>query len=882
MDHGAFSGELTSRGSCGRPGTGAQWWVTRLTFHGRTAISQDGVITRRRLLQLTGGASEPITLISAAAGYGKTTLLRQWAANSSPVVRLDPTEIPDHWRLWQRVDEALSRSVVTLIIDDLHLLERDRGTVLLRNALRRTGGHRRLVIATRSDPILALHEARMAGKVLEIRANELAFDEDETQLFLAANHVDVSAEQAYALWVHTEGWPAGLRLSTTPLSSGARSEEAFSTLLQGDSAVGSYLMGQALAYTADDLRQFLLHTSVSEFLDAELAEELTSRSDSALLLERARIQPGFLRRRPESRWPYRYHPMFRALLLAELMRSAPDEVRRLSALAAAWFSGHGEHVRAAPLAVQGQSWDVLADSVLAGCCVALATGDWTWVRNTFARLPDSYRETSVSLRLASILIKMGAGAWMEAMASAGAIVHDPPPAGAKLEAAVLKFVEAWLLAQQGETGQALRVLAIDPHHDSASASTTAVTGLRSVWQQLQAACLFAEGPPNAVQAVLNEPGDSVTESYANAQLGDLEIRAWSAIIAGDLRSAQQHLSRATALIDRESVRGAVDHGGTTWFTRQWIEMETGDQPPARFDHAEELHGRSAFPQPISDSLETITGARLRLIRDNDTQGCALLLDDLITTNSHVRQWSTIGSLWAITRIDAYLAAGEFSNALDLALNSSALSSSTLNSSIGLSDGSRNQSYLWAWAMQRAALDPRAGMLGMDPELLISNMPLESPLLPGRSEALRVRVLLGAASLAFRAGMPERASHYLRLALQSTEAHGWRRPYIEIAAAIAPVLEAERRRITSHGEQVIELLAALRRQPIYGGQLPDPLSVRELEILQYLPTPLDQRELCSALFISRNTLKTHLRSTYRKLGVQTRREAVLRAESLGIL
>jgi hypothetical protein len=67
------------------------------------------------------------------------------------------------------------------------------------------------------------------------------------------------------------------------------------------------------------------------------------------------------------------------------MRTAPDEVRRLAALAADWFSRHGEHVRAAPLAVQGQSWEVLADSVLAGSCVALATGDWGWVRSTFAQ-----------------------------------------------------------------------------------------------------------------------------------------------------------------------------------------------------------------------------------------------------------------------------------------------------------------------------------------------------------------------------------------------------------------------------------------------------------------------------------------------------------------
>jgi LuxR family maltose regulon positive regulatory protein len=843
-----------------------------------TAISQDGVIARRRLLQVGRNASEPITLISAPAGYGKTTLLRQWAANCSPVIRLDPAEIADHWRLWQQANEALSLSVVTLIIDDLHLLERGgRGTVLLRDALRRASGNRRLVVATRSDPILALHDARMAGKVLEIRAGELAFDEDETQLFLEANNVVVSTEQSHALWVHTEGWPAGLRLTTTPLSSGARSDEAFATLLQGDSAVGSYLMGQALAYTADDLREFLLQTSVSEFLDAELADELTGRSDSALLLERAHIQPGFLHRLPERRWPFRYHPMFRALLLAELMRSAPQEVRRLSALAAQWFSRHGEHVRAAPLAIQGQSWDVLAGSVLACCCVALANGDWGWARNTFARLPDSHFEASLSGRLASILIKLGAGARIEAIASTAAILKDPPLAQTRLESAVLTFVEAWLTAERGETSEALRVLAADPSRDSTPASTPALTCLGYAWHQLEAACLFTAGPPNAVTAVQNESRESSTDSYPNVQLGDLEIRVWAAVVAGDLRSAQHHLNRATAMIERESVRGALDHAGTTKSARQWIEMETGDHIPAQFDHDGESRARSVFPQPITQALETITAARLRLIQDNDSRGCALLLDDLVSANPRVPQWSAVGCLWAITRIDAYLNAGEFSNALDLALNSTTPSSST-----GFGDGSRNHPYLWAWAMQRAALDPRAGMLGMDPELLISNLPLESALLPGRSEALRVRVLLGAASLAFQAEMPERASQYLRLALQSTEAHGWRRPYIEIAAAIVPVLEAERRRITSHGEQVIGLLAHLRRQPVYGGQLPDPLSDRELEILQYLPTPLDQRELCSALFISRNTLKTHLRSTYRKLGVQTRREAVLRAESLGIL
>jgi LuxR family maltose regulon positive regulatory protein len=802
-------------------------------------------------------------------------LLRQWVADIGPVVRLDPAEMTDYWQLWQQVSHALSLPTVTLIIDDLHLLERDRSTGPLRDALRQASETRRLVIATRRDPIVALHEGRLAGKVIELRADDLAFDEDETRRFLAANHIAVSADQARALWAHTEGWPAGLRLSTTPLSQAAHSEEAFSTLLHGDTAVGSYLMGQALAHTADDLREFLLKTSVTEFLDAELAAQLTGRADSALLLERAYSQPGFLHRHPEQRWPYRYHPMFRGLLLAELMQSAPDDVRRLSALAAEWFSRQGEHVRAVPVAVQGQAWDVLAESVLAGSCLALATGDWGWVGSAIARLPAARRDANLSVRLASALIKLGTGARTDAAASVSAILSDDAArASTRLETEVLEFLEAWQLAERSQARDALKILELDAGFDATPDSTTAAMGLQHAWRQLHAGCLFAEGPPGAVEAIFDESRASSSGLYPKPQLGELEIRAWAAVAAGDLCSARDHLDRAAALIDRESAPGTHDQGATLWSARQWLDMEAGGQtgPPA--DHLVTSHARSAFPYPISRALEIITDARLRLIRDNDWLGCGLMLDDLVQTNPQIQEWWTTGYLWAIARIEVHLATGEFSKALDLCLNSVP--------SDGFDDGTRNQSYFLAWVLARAALDSGRVQLSSDLDGLMSNLPVESALLHGRSEALRVRVLLTATSLAFRANMPDQASHYLRLALHSTELHGWRRPYGEVAAAILPVLEAERGRITAYGEQVVALLGYLRRQPISGVRLTDPLSERELEILQYLPTPLDQRELCSALFISRNTLKTHLRSTYRKLGVQTRREAVLQAERLGIL
>jgi ATP/maltotriose-dependent transcriptional regulator MalT len=368
-------------------------------------------------------------------------------------------------------------------------------------------------------------------------------------------------------------------------------------------------------------------------------------------------------------------------------------------------------------------------------------------------------------------------------------------------------------------------------------------------------------------------------TYTALQLGALEIRAWESIVAGDLRTAQQQLDRAAGLLDSESDRGNLDQAATAWPARQWLAMETESRIATPPDQQQTTPSRSAFPHPIGQALETITDARRRLIRNSDSLGCALMLDELIVTNPQVRQWWTTGWLWSIARIDAHLAVGEVSHALDLTLNSLTLNSGPAN---GLDDGTHNQSYLRAWVMQRAALNSETHPLNSELDRLISNLPLESALLPGRSEALRVRVLLGAASLSLRRGKPDHASQYLRLALHSTETHGWRRAYGEIAAAIMPVLEAERRRITAYGEQVVDLLAYLRQQPVPRVRLTDPLSERELEILQYLPTPLDQRELCSALFISRNTLKTHLRSTYRKLGVQTRREAVLQAERLGIL
>ena len=167
-------------------------------------------------------------------------------------------------------------------------------------------------------------------------------------------------------------------------------------------------MGQALAYTPDDLREFLLQTSVSEFLDAELAEKLTGRSDSALLLERAHVQPGFLNRQSERRWPYRYHPMFRALLLAELMGVASGEVRRLSALAANGLPAMASMFAPRHWLFRVSHGGCFADSILAGAvCRPRDRATGVGFANAFGAAAAVPIQANLSVRLASILAEGG-------------------------------------------------------------------------------------------------------------------------------------------------------------------------------------------------------------------------------------------------------------------------------------------------------------------------------------------------------------------------------------------------------------------------------------------------------------------------------------------
>ena len=142
--------------------------------------------------------------------------------------------------------------------------------------------------------------------------------------------------------------------------------------------------------------------------------------------------------------------------------------------------------------------------------------------------------------------------------------------------------------------------------------------------------------------MLNESNAPSAVAYTAVQLGALEIRHGK-IVAGDLRSAQQQLDRAEALMDRESDPGTLYQGATIPAARHWVEMELGSGNAASPDHLETSPARSAFPHPISQALETIADARMRLVRHNDSLGCALMLDELIVTNPSVQRWWTTGA-----------------------------------------------------------------------------------------------------------------------------------------------------------------------------------------------------------------------------------------------
>jgi LuxR family transcriptional regulator, maltose regulon positive regulatory protein len=339
-------------------------------------------VSRRELLEFCAGAPHKLTLIRAPAGWGKSTLLADWHALDSETrpfawVALDAGD-NDPVRFWTYLIRAL-RTVdpsagevslpmlraprvsvvddvlpalcndlmalphqVVLVLDDYHLVgnpEIDEGLSFLLEHLPQT---LELVVSSRSEPALPLARLRVRGELVEIDAQQLCFSEDETDVFLNDLHgLGLDREDVIRLHERTEGWAAGLYLATLTIRGRASAHEFIEAFAGDDRHIVDYLSAEVLAGLPEEMRRFLLHTSVLERLCAPLCDAVTDRPGSVRTLHELEGSNFFLIPLDTKREWYCYHHLFGELLRHELALAEPEHAPTLHRRASAWHREHG-------------------------------------------------------------------------------------------------------------------------------------------------------------------------------------------------------------------------------------------------------------------------------------------------------------------------------------------------------------------------------------------------------------------------------------------------------------------------------------------------------------------------------------------------------------
>ena len=850
------------------------------------------LVPRPRLVQRLNEGLHPsrrLTLVSAPAGYGKTTLIAEWLrglqtrstwlslddADNDParflsylIAALERAigEIPESARaVLQSPQPLLPEAVLTAIInviasvpdalilalDDYHLIHNPTIHQQLAFLLERLPDHMHLALITREDPLLPVSRLRARGQVVEIRQDDLRFSPEECADFLHhAMAIPLAGEDVACLEHRTEGWIVGLQLAALSMQ-GREDLTDFIQAFTGSSRfILDYLIEEVFERQTPEIKDFLLKTSILERLSGPLCDAVAESTNSQQLLERLEQANLFIVPLDQTRAWYRYHHLFSELLRHRLRGPGHPHEGSLHRRASQWYEAEGYLAEAIKHALEADDWERSASLVEQAGDALLKRGELITLVGWCEKLPDAVISSRPSLRLSY--------AW--ALSLLGRFD--------KAESLLLKF--------EGMAG-----------------SVPPLMGQIAAVQSF-----VARGKGDNARAI-----EKSRQALDLLPASDSQLRGILAVNLGLVYWHEGHLREATQILNRVVDVARQTGNQYALFTAQIFLART------LASQGELRRSEKIYQQIIRDGgqVPILALAYYDLCgiyyEWNDLAKAGKYLEkglDLSTRSGNVEFQNSGHIMKALLLLahgnpSAALAEVDVSHTLSRDFNLATRSrSAACHAQIALAMGDTDTAAHWVAQMaEDVDVHPFYRFIGLvRPRLLIVQGRKEAA-----SELLKecstkaAEAGWGYAKVAIRilqslaAEHKETALEFLEEALRSSQAEGYIRTFTDAGQSLLPLLQESARRgvVPEYVGHILDTFGERREKRVVSTlSLVEPLSERELEVLRLVTAGCSNREIARQLIISPGTAKSHIHNICGKLGARNRTEAATRAIELNLV
>jgi LuxR family maltose regulon positive regulatory protein len=854
-----------------------------------------GLVIRPRLVErLNDALVYGLVVVSAPAGFGKTTVVSQWAVQSKERVAIAWVSLDDGdndpVRFWDYFIAALktfkpaageagsavlhseqSYSIevvltclindladipqdVAVVLDDYHLITSEAIHTGMAFLLEHMPPRMHLVIATRTDPPLPLPHFRGRGTLVELGADDLRFtDEEAARLLQEMLGTPLSPEQTATLNAHTEGWVVGLKMAALSM----RGEKDIGSFIAGFTGsqryVMDYLVEEVLKRQTEEVRDFLLKTSVLERMTASLCDFLNGSSrgrDILIELDRANL---FLVPLDGSRQWYRYHHLFAELLRHQLeMHLGAEEVTRLHLRASEWYEDNKLPDDAIRHALAGRDWARAMRLIYSVSEAHIKRGEWNTLLIWSRLIPEEILRSDPRLYSHYAGVLMEIGPLESAESTLGYLERTAVDDAARQgEVAFFRMILAFRKGDDAQriesAGKALELL---PPHEA---------GMRGRAGCYLGVVKFDTGRITEAQSALTEAyemarlaGDHWVSSVALAHLSGI---VW---LRGELRRAAKMMQQGIELAG--NTPGAAIP--TSWLGLVKYEQNDLEEAARNLQRANELNelgGHANNPIHNYFYLAEINRAR------GDIAAAKEILEDsdrLLSHSPTIEKYRAIHMAYHIL--------------------------------FALHQNNLEDAVIWGERLSKHNCAPWVSQLWVPARLLIAqgekaaaSVQLQDLCQRAIGEGTHGLVIWIRVCQALAAGTTDEALTFLTDALKMGEPEGYIRTFVDEGKLLRPLLaRAVAEEISaSYASRLIGIIdteeaTLAARAPV--GPPPGVLSERELEVLRLIAAGLSNGQIAGRLVISLGTAKTHVHNIFEKVGAGDRLHAVNRARELKLL